>query len=171
MSPSTPNLGIVYPDSGGSTRLWDHFQTMATSIDTAIGALPLCRRVGENLNTASTGTFTTTETITDSITINLISGKEYELLFDGNFNSSVANDAVQVKLREDNVTGTELNETSVGLPVNSLWFRGTVVGIYTAVATGAKTLVATGKRVSGTGNITRQGGATLPSLLRVNQVS
>jgi hypothetical protein len=35
--PSTPNLGIVYPDSSGNTRLWEHFQNLATSVDTAVG--------------------------------------------------------------------------------------------------------------------------------------
>ena len=36
--PTTPE-GIVYPDSSGHTRLWEHFQTLADSIDTLLGSL------------------------------------------------------------------------------------------------------------------------------------
>lgn len=36
--PTTPNFNLVYPDSTGSTRLWEHFQALALSTDTAIEA-------------------------------------------------------------------------------------------------------------------------------------
>lgn len=35
--PETPH-GIVYPDSSGHTRLWEHLETLATSVDDAIGS-------------------------------------------------------------------------------------------------------------------------------------
>jgi hypothetical protein len=35
--PSTPR-GLTYPDAGAHTRLWEHFQALASSADTAIGA-------------------------------------------------------------------------------------------------------------------------------------
>lgn len=34
--PTTPR-DLVYPDSGGSTEIWEHFETLAESTDTAIG--------------------------------------------------------------------------------------------------------------------------------------
>lgn len=33
--PQTP-LGLVYPDSAGHTRLWEHLQALAESIDAAV---------------------------------------------------------------------------------------------------------------------------------------
>lgn len=34
----TTASGIVYPDSDAHTRLWEHFQTLAESVDDALGA-------------------------------------------------------------------------------------------------------------------------------------
>ncbi len=43
----TTTLGIIYPDSSGSTSLWTHYQNLATSADTAIGTAtapgPMCK--------------------------------------------------------------------------------------------------------------------------------
>jgi len=36
--PETPN-GIIYPDASAHTRLWEHFQALADSVDTALGSL------------------------------------------------------------------------------------------------------------------------------------
>lgn len=35
--PNTTHLNIPYPDSSGSTRLWEHFQALAVGVDNAIG--------------------------------------------------------------------------------------------------------------------------------------
>lgn len=34
----TTDLGIIYPDSSGSGETWEHFSTLATTIDSAIGS-------------------------------------------------------------------------------------------------------------------------------------
>lgn len=37
--PTTANRGYTYPDSTGSTQLWQHFETLADDIDTDIDAV------------------------------------------------------------------------------------------------------------------------------------
>lgn len=118
--------------------------------------------------TSSTATFTA-ETVTDTITVNLISGKTYLVTAHQMWNSSVANDVAMASLREDNVGGNILNQRSVLCANTSRWFGTVLPALYVAVATGSKTFVVTGQRVAGTGNITRGGASTTPSLVIVER--
>lgn len=167
---TTTNLALPYPASIDHTRLWEHIQNLAVAIDTAIGPLPLVRRVGSS-SVTSTGSSFTSETVTDTITVNLTSGKVYEIKASQMWSSSVVDDINMATIRENNISGTVLQQRSVQLPNTSRWFGTEMSVLYTAVATGSKTFVVTGQRVAGSGNITRGGATTTPSVMTVNQVS
>lgn len=118
--------------------------------------------------TSDTSTFTA-ETVTDTLTVSLISGKTYQVVAYQMWNSSVANDVAMGTLREDNVSGNILNQRSVICANTSRWFGTVLPSIYVAVATGSKTFVVTGQRVAGTGNIKRGGSANTPSLMIIER--
>lgn len=120
--------------------------------------------------TSSTSTFTTTETLTDTITVTLVSGETYLVEHTAIWNTSAAGDYVAVRIREDNTSGTVLNGSDLYLQSTSRYPASYTRAFYTAVASGSKTIVATGQRVSGSGNITRSASSTNPAILSVTQV-
>jgi hypothetical protein len=120
--------------------------------------------------TSSSGTFTA-ETVVDTITADLVTGKEYEIRWTGLFQSSVAADVVNTQLREDSISGTRICDGRTPCTTANKAFAAAVRGFYTAVATGSKTFVVTGVRDSGTGNITAAAVATSPAVLTIDQVS
>lgn len=126
-------------------------------------------RIGTTIATADTGTFTA-ETVIDSVTVALITGKVYRVRWVASMQSDVAGDTVNARIREDNLTGTQL---VVRREHSSVASAGSgpdtsVEAEYTAVATGDKTFVSTGARSTGTGNITCEGAAATPRLLYVD---
>lgn len=127
-------------------------------------------RIATTTATSSTATFTTTETITDSVTAALVNGERYLVEFWGRFSTSVAGDNIIVAIREDNVSGTRLNEEERDLVAASMGVAAYMRAEYTAAATGDKTFVVTGDRVAGTGNITRVAAVTGPALLSVTHI-
>lgn len=119
------------------------------------------------IGTSSSGTFTTTETVVDTVTAPLITGKLYEVLWTTNAQSSVANDVVLARIREDALAGTQIMDGRVDASAANVNFLVALRVIYTAVATGNKTFVGTFVRSSGTGNVLRYAAATSPSTLSV----
>jgi hypothetical protein len=113
--------------------------------------------------TANSAGFTTTEVVTDTLVANLISGQRYRVVHDGSWQTTVAADAVLLRIREDSLTGTALQAYRVGLPIAATTFAGHVEGFYTAVANGSKTFVVAVVRSGGTGTITRVASAAAPS--------
>ncbi|TAJ21830.1 MAG: hypothetical protein EPO65_00585 [Dehalococcoidia bacterium] len=127
-------------------------------------------RIATTTATSNSTTFTTTETVTDSVTAALVNGERYLVEFWAGFASSVANDQVQVNLREDNLTGTLLAFDVGVMPIASVIKAFYVRREYTATATGNKTFVATGDRYAGTGNVYRGAASTVPALLTVTHI-
>lgn len=130
--------------------------------------------IAVNTVTADSGTFTTTETQVQSVTAALITGEVYWVHWYVHYGSSVSGDRVTFRIREDNVSGTVLQEiagngganhgaSSVG-DMMELWVR------FTAAATGNKTFSCTMVRASGTGNVQLEGAATRPNYARVLKV-
>lgn len=122
-------------------------------------------------NTSSVGSVTTTETVTDTITATLESGFEYDIYTDMIYNSTVANDIAQVRIREDNVTGNSLLDSVVYLPNNGRYFPCGLRASYTATADGSKTFVVTLILSVGTGTLTRYGASGRPAHTWLDKVS
>lgn len=127
-------------------------------------------RIATNTETTSSGTFTTTETVTDDVTAPLIDGERYLVEFWGEFVSTVAGDDVGVQLREDNVSGTVLTLVIKNIETASVAEAFYLRREYTATATGSKTFVVTGDRLVGTGNVSRLSASTLPAYLTVTHI-
>jgi hypothetical protein len=145
----------------------------STSLHGAVtcNGYPVTARVGRQINTSTTSNFTA-ETVTDSITVPLISGKEYEIIYNGLFTSTAAGDRVNVRIREDSVSGTGIDGDTISVVVANTLYRAYERAPYTAASTGNKTFVVTGQRATGgAGNITRASSATNPSITTVDMVS
>ncbi|MFE9955827.1 hypothetical protein [Micromonospora sp. NPDC005299] len=131
-------------------------------------------RIGVTTRTSDSAAFTTTEVVIDSITVSLVQGRTYKIRWTVAWVSTVANDTVFSRIRENNVTGTQLQILRINIPttggLGTRW-DGTVEAEYTAVASGNKTFVGTGTRATGTGNIVADADATFPIRLYVEYVS
>lgn len=128
------------------------------------------QRIATTTRTANSGTFTA-ETVIDSVTASLITGKTYKVVFYGRFFKDVADGIIRARIREDSISGTELAITQLySATVINQSFPIYIEVLYTAVATGDKTFVATGARQTGTGNVTAQASATAPTYLYVEYV-
>jgi len=128
-------------------------------------------RAGTTMSTATTATFTA-ETVTDTVTVYCINGKDYCLEFRGGWRSTVAGDIVGSRIREDNIAGTTIQENRTRVSASGSVNHDHLYAQYThAAATGWKTFVTTGFRSAGTGNISRCAGATFPSYFYVDQIS
>jgi hypothetical protein len=110
---------------------------------------------------------TGTELVTDTITVALVAGVRYKIVHDASWQSTVGGDGVLIRLRQDNVTGGQLQGYRVLTSVAAAEYAGHIEGFYTAAATGSKTFVATSVRSGGTGTVNRVGAATTPSNLYV----
>lgn len=130
------------------------------------------RRVGTTINTTGSGTFTTTETTVESVTFSAIAGVQYEILYAAAlWKSSVSADVVSVRCREDSSTGTQLIGIDFDAVIANHYYSPVVRALWTASSTVSKTIVITGQRKSGTGNISRDAGATNPAITTVTSVS
>jgi hypothetical protein len=138
---------------------------------TAVAGQVPGERIATDIDTADTSTFTA-ETVVMTVTAALVTGRTYRVRFVGTMQSDVTDDTINSRLREDNVSGTQLQLRRAQSPTSS---AGSGVGMdveaeYTAVATGDKTFVATGARSTGTGNITCEASATQPRYLYVDYI-
>lgn len=120
--------------------------------------------------TTTSGTFTTTETFTDAIAVNLINGKTYAVECCLLAASSTGGDECAWNLREDSATGTGLNGCRVYLQAANHGYLVRLYSEYVAVATSTKTFVASGVRTSGGGNVSSPAGANTPAYLFVRRI-
>lgn len=124
--------------------------------------------VASSEETSDSTTFTA-ETEIGSITGSLVDGVEYEIAGFAQVRSSVLTDLAQVTLREDSTSGTQIDRTRdiLNASADGSPQKIPIRAHYTATASGSKTFVLTCFRVSGTGNIQREAGATHPQLLTI----
>jgi hypothetical protein len=116
--------------------------------------------------TSDSSTFTTSETEVQTITVPVTSGRVYSVTWWPLFRSSVANDEVRARIREDSSAGTEI-QTAVRVVTTGAGALGTEMSLtafYTAGATEDKTFSLTGVRVGGSGNINLEGASGRPSI-------
>ena len=128
-------------------------------------------RIATQIDTSDTSGFTTTETVLTTVTAPLVSGRTYRVRFVSLIRSTVADDDINARIRQDNVTGTEVFVSQFEINTNTS--LGVVVIIeaeYTATATADKTFVATGVRTTGSGTITARGAAAAPRQLYVDYI-
>lgn len=129
------------------------------------------QRIATTVIDEPSGTFTTTAVQVASVTASLVAGSIYRVTFDGAFDTTVDGDMVRARIREDNISGNQLQARDTG----EMDAAGLVTGLrmeveYTAVSTGNKTFVATGERDAGTGNITMSADSTFPAYMYVDYV-
>ncbi len=100
------------------------------------------------------GTFTGTTTV-DSYSPSLVNGRTYEIVWEGQFGSSVAGDAIQVELLQGATSLRRsrmiLSRATDPFPIRLRSKR------FTAASTGATAFTINAIRAAGTGNITRYG--------------
>lgn len=172
MGTNTPNLQLFKPDPDDNnvnveTDLNANYDILDDKVQEALdGSISTT----ENTRIANSATFTA-ETQVDSIVVPVVNGQKYKIIWDGAFFSSVANDLVRGRIREDSVSGTVRQTRNLPLPTSSTSIPLHLEAFWTASSTGNKTFVATGQRVTGTGNITAEGGAVLPTSFYVEKVN
>ena len=129
-------------------------------------------RIATSIETSDSSTFTTSETALQSVTAAVVSGRTYRVKWATRLSSSVANDQIGANIREDSVAGAQLAGDNIqvfGASSTNGWpFRAEVE--YTADATESKTFVATGTRISGSGNCFREAASNRPSYLYVDYI-
>jgi hypothetical protein len=135
------------------------------------GGFPVTRRIATTRREVNGPTFTTTETVIDSVTAALVNGATYRIRWKVRVNPGTAGNDVQMAIREDNVSGTFIDAVAVDLPIINRTPFMFLEGEYTAVATGNKTFVGTGDRVAGSGaNDTPIASAASKSFLYVDYI-
>jgi hypothetical protein len=102
--------------------------------------------------TGDSSTWSGTEASAMSITISAISGAKYKIVFEGRVSTDIAADAAFIRVREDSLSGNQLNYTNVYLPTTTgNGWQARAYAEWTATSTGNKTFVITGQRSIGTG--------------------
>jgi hypothetical protein len=132
---------------------------------------PVKTRVGvSNRQTNVAVPTATVETVIDTITVNLIAGQVYDIMWTGWNNSTVTTDVSIIRMRQDTVTGTAIDSGYITHTANGT-SKNTLRAQYTALATAVKTFVVTMIRFSGTGTLSSSGAATGPDILTVDMTS
>lgn len=170
-----------YPSSGGRYEgmvLWDRsLDQLLVNTNNGSTWVPVAsadsyasiRRLATTIRTSNTSTFTA-ETSINTVTASLVSGKTYRVSWRIGGTSSVANDVIRYRLREDNLTGTQLQLRNAIVPVATSAWPCQLEAEFTAASTGSKTFAGTAQRVIGTGNITCTGSAIEPAYLYVDYI-
>lgn len=118
---------------------------------------------------ADSGTFTD-ETVVMTMVFSAVADRTYRTWFDGAF-TGTAGDRVLVRIREDDLTGNELQQRNVDIMDGSgLGWGRSVSGRYTALSTVSKTVVVTAQLSSGTGPIALEAGSARPAVLKANYI-
>jgi hypothetical protein len=147
---------------------------MASSAGFQLGAGRIPgERIATTTTTSDSSTFTATETQLDSVTAALVDGRTYQVKWDGAIGGTVDDSVVLIRIREDDTSGTIIQERNYRVDTTLTTGVGTAAEAeFTASTTANKTFVATGLR-NGTGTATfhAEGASTRPRLLYVNYIS
>jgi hypothetical protein len=132
------------------------------SIDSPTAGFPV-QRIGSTVNTTATSGFAAaTETVTDTLTVPLETGKLYELLWTGNYSNTTADATLLWRIREDSLSGTQIGSGRTIWNSTNTVSASVLRTYYTAVADGNKTFVVSGSGSAGT--TIRTGAANGPSI-------
>ena len=123
-------------------------------------------------NTSDSSTWTTTETLTDTVTAALVDGRTYKVSWHGGIVSTVVGDIALMRMREDSTSGTLMTERNVYISgTTSAGNAASIEARYTATATANKTFIVSGIRNGGTGTEHADATATRPRYLYVTYIS
>lgn len=126
-------------------------------------------RIATAIRTASSVSFTTTETVLDTVVAAVVDGRTYRVSWSVDLASTVTDDVARIRIREDSLTGQVLNLTNIVCRAGrDIGF--TLEAEYTADATEDKTLVATCHRQDGTGTLTSNALSSEPIYLYVDYI-
>jgi hypothetical protein len=169
--PGVPRLNSARVAVGTVVQMISFRGSLLVLGPSASGMAGPSQRVATTVITSPSGTFTTTATQVASVTAPLVAGSIYRVTFDGAFDTTVDGDMVRARIREDNISGNQLQARDTG----EMDAAGLVTGLrmeveYTAAITGNKTFVATGERDAGTGNISMSADPTFPAYMYVDYV-
>lgn len=126
-------------------------------------------RIGSTLITANGALITTVEAIVATVTASLTAGRKYKIVSKNRGGSTVVNDTILMRIREDSLVGTEMDVGRIFCPDTDGAAHGPcyLEAEYTAVSTAVKSFVLCATRRTGTGNINLRAGATSPGMLYV----
>jgi hypothetical protein len=128
------------------------------STDASINGNPIMQAVGFSNNPLTVGPLTA-ETVTDTITVNLIAGRLYRVTHVLIAEKSAVGSLTEF-IRENALGGTILSTQRLYCPEVASGFPTVASAIYSAVATASKTFVGTLQVVSGGGTFTKRGSGT-----------
>jgi hypothetical protein len=129
-------------------------------------------RIATTTNNSDSSTWTTTAVETDSVTAALVTGRLYMIRWYGGLVTTVGGDVALMRMREDDTSGTVLNERNFYLGTTATGgFGFSMEAEFTAVSTGNKTFVVTGLRNGGTGTHHADATANRARYLYVNYIS
>lgn len=127
------------------------------------------RRLGTTKRTTNSSSFSS-ETVINTVEVDVVSGATYRVRWAGDVASSVAADVARVRIREDDASGTLIQLGHVYLPTTARDYSFTVEGEFTAATTGTQTFAATCERVVGTGSLACNANANEPQYLYVDYI-
>ena len=124
-------------------------------------------------STSDSSTWTTTETLADTVTAPLVTGRTYKVVWTGGLVSTVAGDVAALRMRQDVITtGTVMVERAFYIASTaSAGFGYYLEARFTAVSTADKTFVVGALRNAGTGTHHADGTATRPRYMYVEYIS
>lgn len=126
--------------------------------------------VSDSTRVVNSAGFTTTETVTDSITFTAVAGLRYKLTFTGWVQSTIANDLVQVRFRYQagaalTAAGTQFASQQPNCDIAGRGTEIVIIKPITGIAAGQTTIGVTMVRSAGTGTISSAGSAAQESYL------
>jgi len=128
------------------------------STDASINGNPIEQSGGFSNNPLTVGPLTA-ETVTDTITVNLIAGRLYKITHVLIAEKSAVGSLTEF-IRENALGGTILSTQRLYCPEVAAGFPLSAVCLYTAVATASKTFVGSLQVVSGGGTFAKRGSGT-----------
>lgn len=129
-------------------------------------------RIATDAQTSDSANIGATETVVQSVTASLVSGRTYRVRWFSGVNTDTNNAQYNAILREDNLAGTarDVHRKRIEVLGSSIGWWSTLEVHHTAGSTGNKTFVVTLQRVSGSGNVWREAGTNHPSRFYVDYV-
>jgi hypothetical protein len=134
-----------------------------------VNGFPVVQRIATWTETSDVS-FTSAETTVNTVIFNAVAGCTYSIGFCCAFLSSVAGDTANVRIRNDDVSGSTIRVISLDLKP-AFNTPCTVFTTWTASSTASKTFVVTGLRTAGTGTCRRIGSTLSPAILTVERIS
>jgi len=111
------------------------------------------------------------ETVVDTISVPVVSGKTYRIRWGMDVSTTVANDLARARVREDNLVGTVRQLKHIKLPDANQDFGATLEFDWTAASTTTKVFVGTIVRHLGSGTFSANSSANEPTWFTAEYVS